>query len=137
MAQHGGDRNTARLLWTTTYQTANDFMIRENALKHLRALRVDDDIDQLQLLMEKFRQRAGEQPRSFLQLISAGWLRGIPVDPLGRPYKLTPEHTVEVQQPDDLPFITRGLPPGHKASIFAKPKSKEEKGQNTAVPSNR
>jgi len=39
-------------------------------------------------------------------------LPGIPVDPDGHPYKLSPEGRVEVRVPDDFPFATKGLPPG-------------------------
>ncbi len=118
MAQHAGDLATARLLWTTTYQTTQDSMIRENALKHLQALRADEDVDQLEALVQAYHQRSGRFPASFNDLIAAGMLRGIPVDPLGRPYLLRPQGRIEVQHPDDLPFITRGLPPGKEASIW-------------------
>src|SRR3569832_1575203 len=40
MAQHAGERDTARMLWTTTYETTEDAMIKQNAFKHLRALLV-------------------------------------------------------------------------------------------------
>jgi hypothetical protein len=62
-------------------------------------------------------------PQSILELVSAGMLRGIPVDPLGYPYKLRADGRVEVQNPDELPFITRGLPRGREASIFGMPQS--------------
>ena len=47
MAQHAGDVETARLIWETTLETASDQLIRSNAIKHLRALKVDDDITHL------------------------------------------------------------------------------------------
>jgi hypothetical protein len=37
----------------------------------------------------------------------------MPVDPLGHTYRLTPEGHVEVREPDDLPFIQRGIPQGY------------------------
>lgn len=112
MAQQAGNVETARMLWTMTYETSEDPMLRGNALKHLRALRVDDDVPRLEALIEQYARRAGHLPTSFLDLVQAGYLRGIPVDPLGYPYKLTRDGRVEVQQPDSLPFITKGLPPG-------------------------
>jgi hypothetical protein len=48
------------------------------------------------------------------ELATAERLPGIPVDPDGHPYKLTPEGRIEVQVPDDFPFATKGLPPGYK-----------------------
>jgi hypothetical protein len=123
MAQHGGDRATARLLWTTTYETASDEMIKQNAVKHLQALQVDEDVDQLESLMRRYRQQTGHYPASSQELVMAGWLPGIPVDPLGKPYKIVAGGRVEVQSPDDLPFITRGVPPGREASILPLPQS--------------
>ncbi len=112
MAQQAGKIETARLLWTMTYETADDAMIRANALKHLRALRVDEDVPRLEVLVQDYARRTGRLPASFVEMVETGFLRRIPVDPGGLPYKLTPDGRVEVEQPDSLPFITKGLPPG-------------------------
>ena len=118
MAQHAGEEQMARMLWTATYETSSDPMIRANAVKHLTALRVDDEIQQLEGLVQQFRERSGRTPASFLEMISAGYLRRLPVDPAGHPYKLMPDGRVEVQSPEDLPFIRRGLPPGKEAPLL-------------------
>ncbi|MBZ5629644.1 MAG: hypothetical protein LAO06_12345 [Acidobacteriia bacterium] len=114
MAQQAGQIATARMLWTTTYETTEDKMIRFNALKHLRALRVDEDVPRLEEVAAEFKRRNGRPASGWAELISAGLLRGIPVDPLGRPYKLLPDGRVEVADPDSLPFINQGLLPGKK-----------------------
>jgi hypothetical protein len=46
---------------------------------------------------------------------------GIPADPDGNPYKLTADGRVVVQKPEGFPFITKGLPPGYKPPVTAKP----------------
>ncbi len=112
MAQHAGAFDTARMLWSATYQNTQDKQIRANAVEHLRALRVDEDVTHLQELVTRFGERTGRLPASIAELLTAEGLRGIPVDPDGHPYKLTPEGRVEVQVPDDFPFATKGLPPG-------------------------
>jgi hypothetical protein len=112
MAQQGGDRSTARLLWITTYETTQDYLIRENAQQHIYALRVDDDILHLTALIERYHAQTGKYPRELQDLIRAGLLGGIPGDPLGHPYILRPQGKIEVQSPQDLPFITLGLPAG-------------------------
>jgi tetratricopeptide (TPR) repeat protein len=112
MAQHAGEFDTARMLWTATYQNSQDKQIRANAVEHLRALRVDEDVSHLQEAVTRFGQRTGRPPSSMAELLTAEGLRGIPVDPDGHPYKLTPEGRVEVRVPDDFSFATRGLPPG-------------------------
>src|ERR1700674_2042521 len=43
MAQRGGDIQTARMLWTTTYQTTKDRDIRGNAAAHWRALQANKE----------------------------------------------------------------------------------------------
>lgn len=115
MAQHAGDRAMARMLWMTTYQTVNQRDIRANALAHLRALQVDEDVSRIQHAVTAYGQKTDTLPQSMNTLVRAGLLAGIPVDPDGHPYKLTPEARVEVAFPDDFPFITKGMPPGYVA----------------------
>lgn len=114
MAQHAGDTQMARALWTTTYETTQDRQIRANAVAHLVALQVDDEVTMLEQTVAQDRARTGRWPSSLSELVSSGMLRGVPRDPTGRPYKLMPEGRVEVQVPDDIPFIERGTPPGYK-----------------------
>jgi tetratricopeptide (TPR) repeat protein len=116
MAQHAGEYETARMLWTATYQTAGDKQIKENAVEHLRALRVDQDVQRLQEGVTRFGERTGRLPASMAELAAAEGLAVTPTDPDGHPYKLTPEGRVEVRVPDDFPFATKGLPPGYKPS---------------------
>lgn len=114
MAQHAGDSQMARALWTTTYNTTNDKMIRANAVGHLRALQSDDAVLELERLAAQFRKRTGHFPATFNDMVAAGIMRGTPVDPAGHTYRLLPEGKIEVRVPDDLPFIEKGLPPGYK-----------------------
>jgi tetratricopeptide (TPR) repeat protein len=115
MAQHAGEFDTARMLWFTTYQSTKDSHIRQNAIDHLQALRVDEDVTQLEQVVEKYRRSTGKLPASMGDLERAGFFRGTPVDPKGKPYKLTADGRIEVQDWQSIPFITKGLPPGSKA----------------------
>ena len=114
MAEHAGEFDTARMMWSATYQNSQDRLIRQNAVEHLRALRVDEDVTRLQEAVTRFGERTGRLPANMSELASAERLPGIAVDPDGHPYKLTPEGRVEVRVPDDFPFATKGLPPGYK-----------------------
>jgi hypothetical protein len=116
MAQHAGEYDMARMLWSATYQTTQDDLIRQNAVEHLRALRVDEDVKHLQEAVTRFGERTGRLPASMAELVAAEGLAGTPADPDGHPYKLTPEGRVEVRVPDDFPFATKGLPLGFKAA---------------------
>jgi tetratricopeptide (TPR) repeat protein len=123
MAQHGGEIQTARYLWEHIYESTTDTMIKDNAVRHLAALRVDEEVGYLQALVRQFQENTGKHPTDWFQMISAGYLRRLPTDPTGKPYKLMPHGRVEVQDPESLPFITRGLPPGVEAPKFLKSES--------------
>lgn len=114
MAEHAEDFSTARLLWTATYQSSKETNIRQNALEHLRAIQVDQDITNLQEAVARFNANNGRFPTSMWELASAEHLPGVPVDPDGSPYELTLDGRVLVHNPDDFSFITKGLPPGYK-----------------------
>jgi tetratricopeptide (TPR) repeat protein len=118
MAEHANDYETARMLWTATYESSTEPNIRENAIEHLRAIRVDEEVTRLQEAVSRFEQQNGRLPSSLWELAFAEHLPAIPVDPLGNPYILTLDGRIEVSKPDDLPFITKGFPPGYKRSRF-------------------
>jgi hypothetical protein len=120
MAQHAGDVQMARMLWSTTYQSAQDPSVRINAEVHLRALQVDDEVTALEALAAQYRQKTGRFPENFSDLQAAGMLRGVPKDPLGYPYKLAINGRVEVSDPENLPFIKKGIPTGYLSSKQAK-----------------
>jgi len=112
MAQHAGELETARMLWQTTYATTKEDLIRKNAVAHLRALKVDEDITELEKLVAAYQQQTGVNPSSFNALIGKGMLPGVPVDPDGKPYKLMADGRIELHNPDDFAFVEKGLPPG-------------------------
>jgi len=117
MAQHAGEFDTARMLWYTTYQSTKQPDIKQNAVQHLVALRVDEDVTRLEQLVDKYRQQTGHLPTSMGDLERAGFIRGTPADPNGKPYKLTPDGRIEVQDPGIILYITKGLPSGKGASL--------------------
>jgi tetratricopeptide (TPR) repeat protein len=114
MAQHAGEYETARTLWIATYQSTRDVHIRSNAVEHLRALKVDEDVTRLQSAVTRFGERTGRLPSSMSELALAERLQVIPGDPDGNPYKLTSQGRILVEHPDDFPFISKGVPPGYK-----------------------
>jgi len=114
MAAHAGDFETARMLWSATYDSSSEENIRQNAVEHLRAIRVDEDVTNLETLAKTFEERTGRTPSSIAELATAAHLRGIPVDPDGDAYQIAPDGRVLVHDPDDFPFITEGLPEGYK-----------------------
>ena len=113
MAEHAGDAQMARMMWSTTYQTSKDKDVHANAAAHLRALQVDEDVTNLEALANRYQQQTGRFPATFFELQEAGMLRGTPVDPLGQTYKLMPDGRVEVRVPENFPFVQKGTPPGY------------------------
>lgn len=113
MAARGGDLQTARMMWSATYQTTHDKHIRANAAAHLRAIQVDDDVTALERLVQRYKKQARQEPSSFSDLVSAGFLKERPLDPLGHPYTIEAGGRVVVTDPEDLPFLDTGLPSGY------------------------
>jgi tetratricopeptide (TPR) repeat protein len=114
MAQHAGEFDTARMLWFATYKNTKEEGIRQNAIDHLQALRVDEDVTHLEELLATYRQKTGRSPAKLGDLERAGFIHGTPVDVKGNPYILTADGRIEVQDWRHIPFITKGLPPGEK-----------------------
>jgi tetratricopeptide (TPR) repeat protein len=112
MAQQGGEFETARILWYSTYQSTKEDAIRQNAIEHLRALQVDEEVTQLEGLAAKFHEQTGHFPAAMGDLERAGFIHGTPLDPNGHAYELMPDGRVEVQNPESIFYITKGLPPG-------------------------
>jgi tetratricopeptide (TPR) repeat protein len=112
MAQHAGDFDTARMLWSTTYESTKETRIRQNAVEHLLALQVDEEVTQLERVVEKYRVQTGRLPASMGDLERAGFIRGTPADPKGHAYRLMADGRIEVQDAENFYFITKGLPPG-------------------------
>jgi tetratricopeptide (TPR) repeat protein len=113
MAEHAGNIQTARLMWITTLQTTLDPNVKSNAVAHLNALQVEEDVTTLERLASHYHEKTGHFPQSFSDLEAANMLRGTPTDPLGHTYKLVPDGRVEVRVPDDLPFLKKGIPIGY------------------------
>jgi hypothetical protein len=93
----GGQRETARLLWRALYDLAENEQIKGNAEIHLQQLDALDQIDSLLELARSFEERSGHFPQSWEEMVAAGFLPGIPLDPTGKPYILNPgERKVQI-----------------------------------------
>lgn len=86
IAAKGGESEASQLLWSEIYREAENQQIRRSAAEHLKALRARDQMRVLDRLLDQYRAAAGHPARSFRQLVAAGLLPGIPVDPSGATY---------------------------------------------------
>src|SRR5215471_783157 len=105
MAERGGDISTAIALWQHILDSNTDKAIRENATMHLASLHADADIEALERVVHIYFDSTHSLPREWSDLIHRGILRGVPLDPTGVPYKLTPDGTVTVQDLSKFKFL--------------------------------
>jgi tetratricopeptide (TPR) repeat protein len=88
----GGNRASSRQLWLEVLKGSDVDWLRSTAQQRLLQLDAMDQLDTLRRLAREYGQRSGTALRSWRQLIEAGYLRGVPVDPTGQPYRLDGEH---------------------------------------------
>ncbi|MFZ5468510.1 MAG: tetratricopeptide repeat protein [Myxococcota bacterium] len=95
-------------------ETTEDPGLRGVIERRMKELVVDRDIRQLEAAIEDFRARHGRLPGALSDLVSSGFLRELPEEPLGGTYLLDPS-SGEVRSsvvPDRLrPHLTRERPP--------------------------
>jgi tetratricopeptide (TPR) repeat protein len=105
MAEHAEEIDTAILLWKGVYETSKDKTIRETALKHLASLQAEMDMQELRHRVHAYREKTGAWPATWVDLVRAGLLAGVPTDPAGKIYKLLPEGGVWVEDPTQFPYF--------------------------------
>lgn len=86
----GGNRASSRRLWQEVLKGADAEWLRTQAVFRLRQLDAMDHIEALEALVRRYRQRTGALPQSWVDLVRAGDLQGIPLDPANYPYQLDP-----------------------------------------------
>lgn len=87
----GGERDASRAMWMQISETADHEWVRQTALRGLQQLDAEEQIDVLlEKVINPFYDERGRFPQSWNELVTAGRLRGIPVDPAGTPYTLNP-----------------------------------------------
>ena len=114
MAEHADDPATAAYLWKTIYETTKDKEIKDTAEKHLISLRVESELDELERRTKAYYDSRGAYPEEWSDLIKAGLLRGVPVDPNGVPYRLRLDGTVQVADAKKFIYLERHGKPLNK-----------------------
>jgi hypothetical protein len=96
IAAEGESPETSLFLWQDIYNTTKDAAVKQNALTHLQLLQAVTDCKQIDLLVEEYKRRTGAAPKSIGELVRAGLLRGVPVDPLSYAYTLDEDGKAEL-----------------------------------------
>jgi len=120
LAQKAGDIETARMIWSATFDTAEDSSTRENAADHLVAIQVAEDVTGLEKIVALYRDQTSRLPGSFGDLAQANMLAGIPLDPYRQPYVLNADGTVVVRRPERFKFLEKGWPKDYAPPITAR-----------------
>ena len=107
VAAEGDSFATSMFLWKDIYDSTPDPAVKENALLHLRLLKVREDCQRLDALADEYAKRYGKRPARISQMVQAGLLRGIPGDPLGFAYILGENGKAELNL--DSPLLEQQL----------------------------
>jgi hypothetical protein len=90
MLARGGSYASARMLWTQIGQTAEQDWLRQAARRGIMQIDAEEQIDALRSIEARFAAESGHHPGGWVDLVRAGRLRGVPIDPTGMPYTLDP-----------------------------------------------
>jgi len=106
----GGNQLAARALWTRMAQTGEQEWMRQTARTRLQQLDAEAVVGQLQPIVNSFYDKANRFPTGWDEMIRAGLVRGVPLDPTGVPYTLDPvSGAVDVAKDSSLYPLRRGL----------------------------
>jgi len=107
VAAEGESFATSMFLWKDIYDSTVDPSVKENALLHLRLLRVKEDCKHLDALADEYAKRHGRRPARMNELVQAGLLPRIPGDPLGFAYIFSEDGKAELNL--DSPLLEQQL----------------------------
>jgi hypothetical protein len=98
----GGDRRSSRTMWEAIRASAEIDWLRNDAERRLKQLDAMEFIDALQQRVDRFTVAFHAEPRDWSQLIRAGVIPGLPVDPTGTPYELDASGRVKLSSSSSL-----------------------------------
>ena len=100
----------ALALWKEQYASTPSKQLRENARDHILKLETRIALRQLRRATAAYTQRFHHLPSNWQAMVRAGMLPGIPLDPMGNPYRLLPQGQVELSPKTHLPWLKRVVP---------------------------
>ncbi len=87
----GGNRQTARILYSALAQSRENSFMQTDARRRLRQLDAMDVSDALNATIAAYKRQGGEAPFTWQRLVAAHIVPGLPVDPDGFAYELGPD----------------------------------------------
>ena len=85
-----GDKRTSLKYWAEIHDTADSDYVRQVSWMHVHDLRIEVDLDDLNAQVQRYQELHGSLPGSLRDLVNAGLLDSVPLDPDGHPYTLSP-----------------------------------------------
>ncbi len=102
IAAEGESLDTSYALWLDIYQTASDKEIRKNAEGHLKLVKAEMDLREIDRVAEEYKKKSRQWPTRVSELVEAGLLPGQPRDPAGYPYVLGESGKAEIHPQSPL-----------------------------------
>ena len=88
MLELGRDRESARRIWEQMRDSSDEEWVKRTAELRMAQLDALQAIEQLNEIVWRYEARVGRIPRTWQELVAAGVLRGVPLDPAGVPFEL-------------------------------------------------
>lgn len=88
MHTESGNRQSARTLWEHLRDSADNDLLRQTAELRIAQFEAMDAIDELNVIVWRFQARTGRVPATWREVVAAGLIRGIPLDPTGVAYEI-------------------------------------------------
>jgi tetratricopeptide (TPR) repeat protein len=107
IAGEGESPETSYFLWSQVYATTTDPQVKKNAEEHLKLMKVQLDLREIDRLADEFGKQTGRRATRIGELIQAGLLKGAPRDPEGYPYMLGEGGKAELNL--DSPMLEKEL----------------------------
>ena len=107
IAAEGESPETSYFLWLQVYQTTTDPMVKENAELHLKLMKVELDLKEINRLADEYQAQTGHRATKISELAQAGLLKEVPSDPEGYPYVLGEGGKAELNL--DSPMLEKQL----------------------------
>jgi len=102
ISEKGESLETSAMLWSEVYNSTSDPNIKKNAEMHLQLLRARADCDELNKLAAQYKKRTGRPPNNVRDLVNAGFLPALVVDPVGVVYWFDLEGNAQINPASPL-----------------------------------
>jgi hypothetical protein len=102
ISEKGESPETSAMLWAEVYNSASDPSIKQNAKIHLQLLRARADCERLNKISAEYKKRNGRPPDNVRDMVSAGLLPGLVVDPVGVVYWFDLEGNAQINPASPL-----------------------------------